>query len=118
MEPLQKNVQVEDAIEAVMPEPVIPTSSGESFTEPHATGVMPFDRSAISNDDNIDDKYSVNGRYSFPISAESLVKDKVKHTSARTQTLPEVGLLEGSASDTDGSSDQGKLQADSSSVRY
>ena len=92
-----------------MPVPVPSASSGTTNIELNTTSETIVDRSTISNEDNIDVKYSVNGRYGFPVSKLAPAKDKTKNASARIQTLPEVGLLEGSASDTEGTSDLGKL---------
>ena len=61
-----------------------------------------------SHDNDIDRKYSSEGRYGFKSSKELSTPRPITGPSANLKALPELGLLEGSASDTDDTSTLGE----------
>ena len=64
-------------------------------------------RSRDSGKSEIDDKYVMKGRFAFDVLGAETLVDDTKHSAMAASGLPRVGLLEGSASDTEEEADLG-----------
>ena len=67
------------------------------------------DRSASVGDDMMDRKYFLRGRYGFKLDDELSTVDNTRTDPHHSYEIPKLGLTEGSASNTDATSDTGQM---------